>query len=279
LQTASPVICTNVANQCIVFDFNGVMKRRLVRVNSWGGTCNPSLTGVAMSVSGILEVTDSPNDQMLLLGDSVLNTISTPGSVVPISHVGALLKRALGLSGTINCSVGGSGYIAANANTFNVLNVLSNPVNQVLLPGYKPGHVLIAAGYNDIGAYTPAAVAAAALATWQAARAMFPNAKITITDGFSEATGPSANALAQAAALLAQFSAWADSNSRFIQSTSAAASTAWLQGVANAGSAIAAGNTCNFVGTDGTHPTLLGAYYQGAIRLPAAISSAWNGNY
>lgn len=277
LMSASPSICTNAANQCIVWDFNGVVKRRQVRVNSWGGTCNPSLTGVALSTIGFIEATDSPNDQMLLLGDSILNSISSPGSVLPISTVGGYLKRYLGLAGVFNCSVGGTGYLTAPANTFNSLSVLLNPVNQTLFAGYNPGHVLIAQGYNDIGVGN-AAVAAAALATWQQARVQFPNAKITVTDGFSEATGPSANALSLAAALQTQFDSWGDANSRFIQSIGPSVAGAWMQGIAGAGTALAAGNSYNFIGTDNVHPTILGAQYYG-LRLANAITAAWNGNY
>jgi lysophospholipase L1-like esterase len=100
-----------------------------------------------------------------------------------------------------------------------------------------------------------------------------------VTDGFSQASGPDANSLTQAANLLQLFGTWADPNSRFIQSIGPTASTAWIQGTNNSTQALQLGNSCNFVGSDGTHPNPAGAYYAGAQRLPVAINAAWNGNY
>jgi hypothetical protein len=107
---------------------------------------------------------------------------------------------------------------------------------------------------------------------------LFPKAKITVSDGFSQATGPGTVNFTQAQNLLTQFNAWGDPNSRFIQSTSLTQNTAWVQGTAIASSALAAGNSCNYVGTDGIHPTPMGAYYL-AKRLTAAMNFVWNGNY
>ena len=279
LMQCAPQILNGTAGQALVFDFNGVVKRRKVVV-----ACSPSvgasvLRGVALSTIGYVEVTDSPNDVMLLLGDSILQTISNPAPQQPIAYVGALLKRYLGLAGVIGAGQGGSGYVAQVANTLNALNILLNPVNQqIFTQTYQPTHVLICEGYNDVGTWTPATVAAAALQCWTAARTLFPTAKITITDGFSQATGPSAAALSQAAAILAQFTVWGDQNSRFISMTGPSATVAWLQGTGTASGGIVAGNTCNYVGTDNVHPTPMGADYL-AKRLAAAINTAWNGAY
>jgi hypothetical protein len=278
LMNAAPVILNGTAGQCLVFDFNGVTKRRKVCINGNTPTGSNALRGVALSTSGTIEVTDTLNDQMLLLGDSILGTISAPALLQPISYVGTLLKKYLGLSGTINCSVGGTGYISPASNgAYNCQGILANPVNQTIFPLMAPAHILIAQGYNDIG-QPLAAEKAAALGVWQQARALFPSAKISITDGFNAATGPSANALSQAAALLQAFTAWGDSNSRFIQSIGASSSTAWQSGTSSNAGAIAAGNSCWTVGSDTIHPTPMGCDYL-ARRLAAAISAAWNGAY
>lgn len=276
---AAPQILNGTAGQCLLFDYNGVTKRRLVTVHCNAPTGSNALRGVALTTTGYCEASDTLNDQMLLLGDSVLGTISAPAPQHPLAYVGGLLGRYLGLAGTINCSVGGTGYISAGAsNAYNCLGILQNPVNQLIFTTkYQPGHILIAQGYNDIGQGL-AAEQAAALLVWQTTRNLFPNAKITITDGFSEATGPSVAAINQAVALQQQFVAWGDSNSRFIQTTSAAAATAWCQGTGSNAGAISAGNSCWVIGTDTIHPTALGCDYY-ARRLASAITTAWNGNY
>lgn len=136
---------------------------------------------------------------------------------------------------------------------------------------------MISAGYND-SALAWSSVGPAALGTWQAARALFPSAKITITDGFAQAKGPDANTLAQAANLLALFSQWNDPNSRFVQAVGPSVNTAWTQGTGNAGIALAAGNASNFISTDAAHPQPVGSYYL-ATRMSNAIKAAWNNSY
>jgi hypothetical protein len=191
--------------------------------------------------------------------------------------MGALIKRYLGLGSVVTCSASGAGYYSANVNTYNELQIVTNPANQQIWPQYNISHVLIAMGFND-RAVSWSLVGPNALATWQAVRALFPSAKITITDGFTQASGPDANALTQAANLLALFNTWGDTNSRFIQSCTASASTAWVQGTAISTGAIGAGNSCWVVGSGGTHSTGVGADYQ-AKRMSQAIIKAWNGAY
>lgn len=264
---------------CIAFDYGGVVKRRLVRVSDV--QVGAAVNGVAMTAQGILEPSDSPNDCMLLLGDSLQNTV-IPSIATPMSAMqGFWLKRLLGLTSVVNATVGGSGYAVFTANSYNVQAVLATPANQALFASYAPSHILFSAGFNDrntpfnLGA-TP--VGPAALQSWQSARQQFPNAKITVTDGFAMASGPDAAALTQAANLLALFNQWGDGNSAFISSIGTSAATSWMRGTGNAGSGLVAGNASNFVSTDGTHPTPAGAYYL-ATRMANAIKAAWNNAY
>jgi len=271
----NPVQQSGASGWCLKFDFNGVVKRRLVRV--FDLFAQTLLRGVALTTIGFIEPSDSPNDQILALGDSMFNTgIPTVGSAIE-QPLGAYLIKLLGISGVINCAVGGSGYVNQNANTYNVPAVLANAANQQLLGIYQPPHVLFYAGFND-RALPFTTVGPAALASWQLARQLLPKAKITITDGFSQASGPDANALTQAANLKALFTSWNDSNSRFVQSIGPSASTAWIQGTGNAGIALSVGNASNFVSTDGVHPTPSGEFYE-ASRMASAINAAWNGAY
>lgn len=271
----NPLPSSGASGWCLAFDYNGVVKRRLVRVSDV--QVGAQIRGVAMTVVGILEPSDSPNDCMLLLGDSLQNTV-VPSLTTPMPAMqGFWLKRLLGLSSVVNATVGGTGYVTFGANTYTVPALITNPANQALITAYAPSHVMISAGYND-SALSFGAVGPAALASWQSTRALLPNAKITIVDGFSEAKGPDAATLTQAANLLALFNSWNDSNSRFVQAVGPTASTAWTQGTGNAGAALAAGNASNYVSTDTAHPTPAGAYYL-AQRMANAIKAAWNNAY
>lgn len=276
LVTANGVPASGTAGFVFGFDYHGVVKRRLVRVMCAGN--NLLVNGICVSPIGFLETTDTPNDTLLTLGDSINFTVVAGTNGNPIVHAfNGWLRRFLGLSAVWDAGVGGSGYVSQNANTFNVPAMLANPTNQAIFKQVNPGHVLIEAGCNDAG-QPLTSVTAAALASWTALRALLPNAKITITDGFPNATGPAAANLALAAGLQTAFNNWNDSNSRFIQTCTSAASTAITQGTNNCSQALQVGNTCNFISTDGIHPNPMGAWYYG-YRVSQMIINAWNGNY
>jgi len=276
LVSGNPLPATGVG-WCVAFDYAGVVKRRRVRLSNNSNIDN--VRGVALSTIGFIELTDSPStDTMLLLGDSINNTVvpaATAGNGLA-GPMGGWIAKLLGMTAVINCGIGGSGYSIAGANSFTVQQMLLATPNLSILPAYAPSHILCSAGFNDRNT-SFSIVGPAALSTWITIRTVFPNAKITITDGFSEAGGPDAAALSQAISLAALFNQWNDGNSQFVKSTGTATS-AWMQGTNNAGGALQAGNTCNFVGTDGTHPTPAGAYYL-AQRMAAAIKTAWNNQY
>jgi hypothetical protein len=271
----NPLNSSGTPGWCIAFDYNGVVKRRLVRISDV--QVGAQVRGVALSTIGYIEPSDSPNDCMLLLGDSLQNTV-LPSLITPMAAMqGFWLKRLLGLSSMVNATVGGTGYVTFGANTYNVPTILTVAANQQLFASYAPSHVMISAGYNDSG-LPWSQVGPAALNAWTAARAIFPTAKITVTDGFAEAKGPDAPTLTQAANLLSLFSQWGDPNSRFVQAVGPSVNTSWTQGTGNAGAGLTAGNACNFVGTDTVHPTPAGAYYL-ATRMANAIKNAWNSAY
>lgn len=285
---ANPQISTGNAAQCLVIDYAGVVKRRKVRWNGPG--LSFTLRGAATSVGGYIEPSDSPvGDNLLWLGDSIGGSVASdfPASA-GVQCMGSILKRLLGMN-TITVSISGSGYAVANPSEFTMLQVLQNSENAKIFPLYNPSHVLHTSGFNDRQALQTTGislpnVAQLALQAWQLTRTMFPNAKITVTDGFSQAAGPDANGLTLAALLLAAYNSWGDKNSRFIQSigssqlTGAANLTAWTKGTGISTSAQAAGNSCWVVGAAGTHCTGMGSLYQ-STRLANAIKQVWNGDY
>lgn len=261
------------AGNAVVLDFGGISKPRRITICTIGGA-HASIRGCAITAQGSVYAVPRNGDVMLCLGDSFNNTV-TPNTV---PHLDLFLKRYLGLDGLVNAAVGGSGYIAAAvANTYNIPAVLDSPGNRLLWPYYNPRHVLIQAGGND-KSLAQADIRAAAISTWQKVRALFPTAKITITDGNSGAAGPDAASLTTAATLAEAFSSWADPNSRFIPVVTTLAATAWISGTTNAGEALAVGNSSLWTSTDDTHPSPGGARYL-AKRLAEAINVAWGGTY
>lgn len=256
----------------VIFDFNGVSKRRRVTVGRFA-SAGPQLAGIAITAQGKVTAVDRTDDVMLVLGDSYNSTVAP--NTAP--HLSFFLKRYLGLDGLVLANVGGTGYITASGGFYNHWQVLDSPANRLLWPYYSPRHVLFNSGGND-GGIASATVKSAAISTWKLAREIFPLAKITITDGNSGTGGPSANSLAIGAALAEAFNEWGDSNSRFIPIVSTSASTAWVTGTTDVADALAAGNSSLWTSTDGTHPSPGGARYL-ARRLANAVKTAWTDQY
>lgn len=275
---AAPVRSSGAEGWTATFDYQGVSRRRTVRVVSAAGSVAPTLRGVALTAQGAVEAGTTSNDQLLVLGDSI-NV-----SVVPATEAGAQmlsywLQRHLGFGAVVNMAVGGSGYVSQNPNTYNLPALLANPANRSLLAGYAPNirHVVVGAGFND--RFRPAAeVQAAALSTWRALRSLLPDAKISITDGWSGSSGPDANALATSAAIAQAFVQWGDPQSRLIRSVGTSAATAYVHGTGHAGLPITSGNSSFYTSTDAVHPSPAGARYL-ARRLADDIGAAWGGAY
>lgn len=283
LVSANPITTAGGSHNCVKLDYNGVVKRRLVRFSLNSNGTVGVMFGAAVTTIGFCETTDTINDTLLCLGDSITGTLSGAGCLYPAVNFAASVQRYLGFAGCAQSNIAGSGYVSVNANSLTTGGIVANYVNQILFKQYAPSHILICSGYNDWGLViasgtTIPAVTAAALACWQAVRAIFPNTKITINDGFPESNSANATYQAGAAALLAAFNAWGDTNSRFVQSTGPSASQAWTQGSGNTGSAIQAGTACLYVGPDGTHPSPMGCDNLGK-RMARAITLAWNGAY
>ena len=129
---------TGVNGSGLVFDFNGVHKNRRITICAVAAPLTPA--GVALTAQGSLSAVPPTSDVMLLLGDSFCATI-VPN--VADGHMGTYMKRYLGLGGMVNAGVGGSGYIAKVANSYNVAEVIASPSNRTLFDYLKPTHVFI----------------------------------------------------------------------------------------------------------------------------------------
>lgn len=275
---AGPTSSTGAEGWTLVLDYQGVARRRTVRVVSAAGSIGAALRGVALTAQGVVDAGATSNDQLLIFGDSI-NASVTPASEAGAQLLSYWVQRDLGFGGAVNMAVGGSGYVSQNPNSYNVPTLLANAANRALIAGYAPNvtHVIVNAGFND-RTRPIATVQAAALASWRALRALLPNAKISISDGWSGSSGPDADALALAAGLATTFARWGDGNARLIHSVGTSASTAYVSGTGDAGTPIMAGNSSVYTSTDGVHPSPAGARYL-ARRLSDDIVSAWGGRY
>ena len=275
---AGPTVSSGAEGWTLVFDYRGVVRRRTVRVVSAAGSIGSALRGVALTAQGTVEAGAGPSDQLLLLGDSINATV-TPPTEAGAQLLSYWLQRDLGFGSVINLAVGGSGYIAQNPGSFNLPTLLANPVDRSLIAGYAPSisHVIVGAGFND-RTRPVAEVQVAALRTWRLIRTLLPNARISITDGWSGSSGPDADALALAAGLAATFRQWGDANARLIHSVGSSAATAYISGTGHAGLPMTAGNSSVYTSTDAVHPSPAGARYL-ARRLADDISTAWRGTY
>lgn len=265
-----------VSGSGYVFDFGGVHKERKIVVTSLFSAGGITLRGVGLTAQGSIRAVPSTSDVMLLLGDSFCSTVAP---TISEGHMGSYLKRYLGLGGLVNAGVGGSGYIVTStAGTYNIPSMLASPSNRAIFSYLNPSHVFLQVGGNDRATKTVAEIQAAALASWQAIRAQFPSAKISISDGYSGNSGPDAQAIAMSAGLQATFNQWADGNSRFITEVGAGGSAAYIWGTGNAGAALTTGNSSIYTSTDLVHPSPAGARYL-AAKITDALNVAWNGDY
>jgi len=252
----------------VKFDF-GIMAKRKVRI------INGGIENISITTNGRVEAgTSASFDSCLILGDSYWNTGPQNNG---FWNLAGIMGYELGFDSIVPMNVGGSGYNTANANTYNPLAVVTNANNVNLITNYyKPGHVVIGAGFNDTDG---AALGAAMLTTWKAIRALLPYAKISVVDCWAGSSGPDANRIAISSRLKTQFAAWGDANSRFIDlGTSGGNASSLFWGTGNASIGITAGNASYLVSSDATHPSGLGHYVLGKY-IAAGINAAWGGDY
>ena len=360
--TQAPVTITVANNtQCILIDFNGTAKRRLVSVvctlQNEQFLVYPN--GIATTGFGHIEVGDPLQDQIMMVGDSSCFT-STP-SIEGQNHQGLLLKRLLGVQGLVNFGQVGSGYVApasavftgsisgtvltvtavssgflavneilsgtgvttnttitsngtgtGGTGTYNVsisqttasttittvqaytlYQLLTDANNVNLMTNYYPkvSHVIVSNGFNDTALYaggliTLAAIQAAALQAWKQIRTQYPYAKITVTDGNCGATGPSAAAIAVAAALLSTFNSWSDPNSKFLYLVGTGSYTTQPvpinNGTGNVSTSLYAGtpgNSYYVVATDNNHPSLGFGVIAYTTEFVRRFKVLWGGAY
>lgn len=279
MMEAAPSSPSGSPGAVIMFQFAQV-KRREVRLI--GADPQAILRAFALSAAGSLEAGPVSPDSLLVLGDSYWSTFGSVWGATVRDNLFFSLKAGLGFGRAVCANVGGSGYTGANLNTYSVPQVLSNGNNQTLFARYAPTHIAIGAGFNDVTAAADQ-IYASAQTTWQLARSLHPNAKISVIDGWGGATGPSAAHCKVSDALRRAFDAWGDRNARFIPVTNSldgsTATGPLLFGTGTVSSALSvAGTATHYIGADGTHLSPEGARNMGAV-LADRVRIAWDGNY
>lgn len=197
-----------------------------------------------------------------VVGDS---NVAQTGVTKPNGGFAINLGKLLGWSDVREIGLGGTGWINPGAfgSTFGDATRVADAV------AVNPS-VLVVTGSTNDNASTASAITAAVLAGLQAYRAALPKVPIIVGGVQPGASGPSAQVLANEAAVKAAFTAWGDSNSWFVDIANDPQG-AWISGTGHQGATSGTGNANVYIGTaDTVHPGQLGHEYLGR-RWAAAI--------
>jgi hypothetical protein len=201
-----------------------------------------------------------------------------PPTYMAMDGVFSTMSKLVGFSNYQNACVGGTGYWNASG---------GNPGTRLDINGqmgYWPGSsnaptaplpnvVMFAGGYNDKGVVANSVTTANALADWQLARSMYPNALIIVYGVWGGPTGPNAATTSLEAALAQQFYAWRDPFSMFIYvsntsegipagTTYPICGGTYFCGTGNTG-ALAGNGNADFYIAPALHPNDVGHLYMG----------------
>jgi hypothetical protein len=237
----------------------------------------PSLQAIYLQTNSIAYPPSSLNGIVgLTIGDSYLET--DVGSITsdPVGRLDMLMgRRALKLAGIrypqdfgLPSADYAVGQVASAANStstsFSVPVALAYGANPTYLAALNPSVVVFTNGFNDTGATSIAAVQAAALASWQQARALWPNAPIIIFGPMlgskNGGSGPPTIASVEAA-LTAAYAQWGDTNSFFHPVWGALPGPWWTGTYCYGSSSGTAGASSWIIGGDCTHPNVWGHEY------------------
>lgn len=268
------------SGNCLMLDFNGVVKPRVITLCGQSGDW-VQITSIVTTAQGrVRAVSNRVGDNLLILGDSFTNTVS-PNINTP--HTAHLLKRYMGFEGVQQWGLGGSGVtVRPNVNSYNHREMLSSPVNRVLLGYFQPKHVLVYTGTNDVNFGSSIANSAdETVRLWDDIHSLLPNAKITTVDcTLGTAVSGSTNHYAYAAAIKEKHARYATPNMRLIEAVGTSTSTAWVYGTGQISTALGAGtgNASYYHGSDNSHPGPAGARFR-ARQIANEMIRVWESDY
>lgn len=249
--------------QRIRIDFSSVRKARLIQVKARG---EGGIQKVAMDA--LSNVWAPPLDEQLrvvITGDSITEGQGTSSPSDPDAAFAPQLAHLMGWQDMWQVGVGSTGYVADGSGTRSPI------IDQIPYWPADIDAIVCAAGYNDQGSGVSASdTATAALAAWQAMRAAYPLAVIFVVAPWI-GRRTAATMAAHEAALLAEFTAWADRDSFFIPVSADA--TPWTSGTGYVGATTGGGNSDIYVASDGLHFSDAGHAYH-AQRIASGIRTA-----
>jgi len=267
---------------------------RKVRVETENGSV---LRGLAVDAMSVVLPTMEKERTCVVMSDSF--GISNGSYVSPPAseYMHVLLGKAIGCQNVIGACYGGTGYMvkAPSGNYYNALEVAQN--ND--WSAYNPTDIIVHHGINDqstawwggsypyVGAGVYPFTAGTGnmhlytIPTWQTLRAKYPNARITVVGIESARSLPATgNILDWATQMRADFDAWGDSNSIYVEPiygpggswvTGGNGSTSGCMNTAGGtGNTKGLGNCDYYVAEDGTHSS-----FQGVLHLTKMISSTY----
>jgi len=266
------------ANLYTLISLAGPKKVRNIKIFQTNG-----LRDVRVQANASLYYVQDQPLSIMWVGDSI-SAGSAEGPSRPNMPWPVITANKLGIKDLCNASVGGTGFENSGSG-FNFLQRLtqatsstSGPPNSVQYSASTSVFdivVIQASGNDGVGSTT---LQAQQLATFQAARALQPNALIII-HGAYPGTGSynTAASYCDGKAQLA-FAQWNDPNSVYIQTLTSAPGGQWLtgSGYSKVGFTSATGNSSFFVGSDSLHPldagiNFLGQQTYNAIKTILAI--------
>lgn len=246
-----------------------------------------SLTGAKkirnVKIFGLTTIRDiriQPNASLFYVQDLPLRVMwmgdsnsagSAEGPARPEMNWPNVMGNKLGVKQVTNISVGGTGFIN-NGSGYNYLERLTEqtssgkPSNSVQYSSSTNVFdiVVIAVSGNDTGSAS-ATLQAQQVATFQAARALQPNALIIVHGPFPSSGTYQTGTIACDNTAQAAFAQWNDPNSIYILTMATAPGGQWITGTGycKVGFTSATGNSSFYVGGDNTHPTDAGINFMG----------------
>ena len=208
----------------------------------------------------------------LFAGDSFLEGLNNLPSPLYSFAMPDRAARRLGIRRFFNLAIGTTGYVNNGSNNRRKLvDQINHDWSRFQV--YSPDLIVIANGYNDqpsmsSNAALLANAKAQALAAWQAARSLFPDALIVVCGVFAGKRNLDVDTLALENGIKAQFDAWADPFSMWVPITTDV--SPWQFGTGRVGATTGDGNSDVTTGADNLHPSDYGQDYM-SLRLASAV--------
>ncbi len=253
----------------ITLDFTNVGGNKVRRISVEGASINYGFHSFRVAATDTCWKPFYPDFlNVLHVGDSIAegyaaNLVGAANSIGADNAPNKLGKK-LGFKNVVNISAGGTGYINNNTNGFTYNQRLTSQLNPTVLATNFDLIIFDEAIINDSGfaGATAASVQAAALATFQTARAQWPNAIIWVVGGWPVGNPQAgSNFVLFEAAVQAAVTQFGDSKTYYTSPLNDVMG-AWITGTGKSSAPAGNGNNDYFTSSDGVNPNDLGTSYR-----------------